>query len=414
MSAPAPFSAVAGATATATVGAAAAADDLISAPAGRDASERFRSSMKKKTMKHKDKDDLNRACAYSKYGKRPPLWAYLVLGLCILLLVIIGLMIGRVIPLPWSGYMANKFKKRTDMATLEDGQEPTSVVIMSWARPDNIKLLVDTYLSPAYGEVVGHIYIFNANPKYGDKLNRSLPLQDDRLTLIQTSRDMGLHARFATAMLAKTETVWIQDDDLMMGPEGFRILMDGIEEEPEVMHGVYGRFPVEDKWYPITTTKGHRKRAPILLTQCLIARREHIATFMQYAPVLEARAEHAVPKWNGEDLVLSLSNLIAQDGLMHRLWSDARVHITRLQENDAISGRVGHNQYRADLVRDMGRSHGIHWPKQGGWYDKHTRLNIDRGVEVFPTLTMGKNFRAVLDENRSVTHLNESAGMHDE
>jgi len=55
-------------------------------------------------------------------------------------------------------------------------------------------------------------------------------LDPNRVTIITSTQDLGLHQRFAAAALSDRPRVLVQDDDLMMSRDGMHSLLMHFKE----------------------------------------------------------------------------------------------------------------------------------------------------------------------------------------
>jgi len=154
-------------------------------------------------------------------------------GMCGLLLLtsavsVFGALVGaRVIEFPpWFGLAGGS--SRTPTYTLEDTEDiGATLVLMSYKRPDSVRRIVSNYL--AWPELVPKIIIWNANPT-DDSLADVVASDPERITLVSSTQDLGLHQRFAAAALSERPRVLVQDDDLMLPRHGLRRLLMAYKE----------------------------------------------------------------------------------------------------------------------------------------------------------------------------------------
>ena len=84
---------------------------------------------------------------------------------------------------------------------------PVTACLLSWRRPDNIRLIVES-LSPL--EFIDEILVWNNNPEV--QLSFSLP----KVRVISSSENLGCAARYLCAAQARHEVVYTQDDDALV------------------------------------------------------------------------------------------------------------------------------------------------------------------------------------------------------
>jgi hypothetical protein len=230
--------------------------------------------------------------------------------------------------------------------------------MMSFSRPDVVRGLVRRLLDPDVGapDLIGEIVLWNANP--GENDLRDLQ-QDDkphhyvpagRVRVIDTWPDVGLHSRFAGALLARESVVWMQDDDLFVPAAAMRELVRRQTLEPDVIHGPFGRHPTRDSAYDYEDGP-ERPRAAVILTKVLVARRDLFSAFFAVAPLFDEYAAAAKPVWNGEDIVFSLAVVRRNGGKLNRKHGDLRMRVQELDDTGGVSYWAEHIKYRAFMVQ---------------------------------------------------------------
>jgi hypothetical protein len=225
-----------------------------------------------------------------------------------------------------------------------------SVVIMSFARPENVRFLTEWYLTePAFRGVIREVLIWNAKPSL-DALVDLETTYGDRVRVLRASPDLGLHSRYAAALLAREPVVFMQDDDIMTRAGMVREILARHSAQPDVIHGLWARFPNKHHPYPVHSPDGSTS-APIILTKVLVARRELFAQFFTVEPFFAPLARTSKPVWNGEDIVLSLAVLRRNGGKHNARHGDLTPHTYSLNTESAISGWHYHMAYRKELTK---------------------------------------------------------------
>jgi len=165
--------------------------------------------------------------------------------------------------------------------------------------------------------------------------------------VVNAAQDMGLYTRFAAACLANNDCVLIQDDDLELPVESLRALVDEWNNDPEVIHGVFGRAPKPDGSY--ARNIGGDNESPIVLTRVLIAHRRYASQFFQVAPRFDDVQREGKPAGNGEDIIFSYVAM-SESGRLNRVH---RVKVNELPAPHSIHGRnwKGHVAHRTRLLR---------------------------------------------------------------
>lgn len=224
-----------------------------------------------------------------------------------------------------------------------------TLVIMNFMRPENVRRIISDALG-GMGDLVGEVILVAAN----NEVDFSDLLADPRVQLWAGTHDIGLHARFAAATLARYPRVVIQDDDVQFTRRGLRLLLNRHARDPAVLHGTLGRYPTATNPYSMHSRGGMVVGAPITLTVGLVGTRDLFGAFFRLAPSLEVLQAFASPRWNGEDILLALAVLRRNGGRVHVVHSDlAREGWARLESDHGIStGQRGiskdrHARFRA-------------------------------------------------------------------
>ncbi|THD72496.1 MAG: hypothetical protein E7813_03790, partial [Bradyrhizobium sp.] len=88
-----------------------------------------------------------------------------------------------------------------------------SAILLSWRRPENIARIVAELRT---WKRIGEIMVWNNNPDQ----NLTLP----GATIINSGRNFGCLARYGLVALADNDTIWFQDDDLLVSEAQFEKL----------------------------------------------------------------------------------------------------------------------------------------------------------------------------------------------
>ncbi len=145
------------------------------------------------------------------------------------------------------------------------------------------------------------------------------------------------------ASLAAYPAVLIVDDDLTLPGATVTQLIQHWHEEPDVVHGIFGRNPAADGTYKPVTVHG---RCEVLLTRAIVVDRVICAAALRFG-VQELPGE---PRGNGEDIVLSYTAMAAS-GKRNVAYSLPFINLD-YDSQDAISVRFrNHEAHRSDVVR---------------------------------------------------------------
>ena len=209
-------------------------------------------------------------------------------------------------------------------------------VILNWKRPTNVARILSGWQASG---IVNEAIVWNNNP--------AATFRHPWANVVNAAQDMGLYTRFAAACLARHDCVLIQDDDLELPAESLRALVDAWQDDPDIIHGVFGRAPKPDGSY--ARNIGGDADSPVVLTRVLVAHRRYASQFFQVAPAFAEVQRKGKPVGNGEDIIFSYVARQAS-GRLNRVH---RVAVNELPAPHSIHGRnwKGHVAHRTRLLR---------------------------------------------------------------
>jgi hypothetical protein len=210
-------------------------------------------------------------------------------------------------------------------------------VILNWKRPANVQRIVAGWLA---GGIVTEAIVWNNNP--------DAPLGPIAgAKVINAGQDLGLYTRFAAACLARQGCVLIQDDDLELPTETLRGLHDAWRQDPDVLHGLFGRRPKADGAYDPRNVANDD--VPVVLTRALVAARRYAADFFDVASEFESIQRDGKPAGNGEDILFSYTAM-RYTGRLNRVH---RLPVAELPAPHSIHGRnwSAHLAHRSRLLK---------------------------------------------------------------
>jgi hypothetical protein len=210
-----------------------------------------------------------------------------------------------------------------------------TAVILNWKRADNVVRIVDGWRA---GGIVTEAIVWNNNPAERFRHNWA--------KVINAEQDMGLYTRFAAACLAGHECILIQDDDLELPEDSLRSLCEAWRQDPDVLHGLFGRRPnAEGRYDPRNVVSGD---VPVVLTRALVASRRYAADFFDVARQFEVIQREGKPAGNGEDILFSYTAMRYSG----RLNCVHRLPVTELPAPDSIHSRnwSAHLAHRSRLI----------------------------------------------------------------
>lgn len=225
--------------------------------------------------------------------------------------------------------------------------QDVTVVMMNWARPDNVRLLVRSCYQPH--PRVKETIVFDA----ADYANRASFDLDEPRTVHWSrllGRDLGLVGRFAAASLAQTDTVLLVDDDIVPGPETLDRLIDHHQTFGGTISAQGRRLDrVVDGRLPLYNTRNVYGVVDVALTRLCCTSRRLCGLAVEPLHRVSQFLKNSQPYGNGEDIVLSY--VTRNDGQSVRA---IELPYTNLGADDehSISVRVHeHIQHRTTVCR---------------------------------------------------------------
>ncbi len=110
-----------------------------------------------------------------------------------------------------------------------------TVIVLNWKREYNVHKIC---ASLSKNSIVQSVYVWN-NGFASSFKSVAWP----NVTLIESGMNFGVLARFSLAMLAMTDCILIQDDDVLLAPNTINQLAEQWCKQPKIVHGLYGRIP---------------------------------------------------------------------------------------------------------------------------------------------------------------------------
>jgi hypothetical protein len=165
-----------------------------------------------------------------------------------------------------------------------------SIILLNWKRLNNVINNINHYMSY---RLVDEIIIFNNNP--GLDLKK---ISNSKVTVIESSGDMGLYTRFAAAGLAKNSCILHCDDDILIPEITVNELYKHWLTDQTICHGLEGRFIFNE--YNTLNSIGN---VHVVLTRCMMVSKANCLNAFAFAGNFDDLQSE--PKGNGEDIILS-------------------------------------------------------------------------------------------------------------
>lgn len=229
-----------------------------------------------------------------------------------------------------------------------------SAVVLNFNRPEYIRDYIQWSLlkDPNVNEIV----ISNGKEETDLSLEKQISLEGSHFIKNlqhwgKPNEEYGLTLRFLSALEAKNEYVLIMDDDIIPEKETVQFLLDRVKEEPDIIHGFYGRS-LPGMEYSYENVFGE---VPIVLTRCLMTTKTKCQFFIDNFRFYENdRIKASKPYWNGEDILFSLMS-VQNTGKMNKAYD--LPHTNRvwnyLNLSESISVGGGHDEYRKKLSKEL-------------------------------------------------------------
>jgi hypothetical protein len=201
-----------------------------------------------------------------------------------------------------------------------------SAILLSWRRQDSLKRIVEDLRS---WQRIGEIVVWNNDGE------RSLALPG--ATVIQSQRNFSCLARYVLPPLAANDTIWFQDDDLMVTEAQFEKIFATYLTDQSRIYGCRGRN-LENGVYSMRQALGS---CDIIVGQTMLFHRSllrHLYRFLGRIP-LSARAD---------DIAFSLAcptrHFAVDVGPLHDVGYD---------DDNALWRQPGHIEARQEQVDMM-------------------------------------------------------------
>jgi hypothetical protein len=192
--------------------------------------------------------------------------------------------------------------------------------------------------------LVKEIIVFNNNPT-----SNLRQIGNNKVTVIESSRDLGLYPRYAAAGLARSTCVLHCDDDLFIPEETVNGLYRHWSANEGICHGLEGRRIGNE--YNTTNAIGD---VHVILTRCLMVSRINCLSAYRFTPWFDDLPGE--PRGNGEDIILSYVSMY-NSGNYNRTYHGRYYNYPNYIRNpdgtsDAIHQKYPHHlRHRTAVVR---------------------------------------------------------------
>jgi hypothetical protein len=236
-----------------------------------------------------------------------------------------------------------------------------SVVILNWNRPVWLRRVILPLLArhPLVDEIQVSHGRESARFSYKSRRCEIIHRRDWDL-----NDRYGLALRFVAAKEAKNDAVLIIDDDLVVPSRSITALKSFFDQAPLTLHAIFGRRIGPD--YEYSYDGWERGETPVVLTRCLMMHRSYASVFLEAEGSAAELITRGSPKWNGEDIFLSLLS-IRESGTLPRaydlpfknVWRMHRGSISRTEVPEGEPEKMDHRSYRSWFTREAVRLLGV-------------------------------------------------------
>lgn len=219
-----------------------------------------------------------------------------------------------------------------------------TAVIMNFHRPENLKKIILPALLDF--DLIDQIIISHCNEKtYFDLKSEKKEILHRRD--YEYDKKYGLYTRFIVPIeSSKNDVLLIMDDDLIFDSGAFNQLYRYFLDDPEILHGFAGRKLDEHDEYICRDFHGE---VPIVITRGLLTHIDNLRYAESYRGEMESLVSQTQPKWNGEDIFLSLMTVHKNK----RLNKAYPLPHRNLADNNPISRHQDHLNHRRRLTRNL-------------------------------------------------------------
>jgi hypothetical protein len=114
-----------------------------------------------------------------------------------------------------------------------------TAILLSWRRIETLRKIVEAL---AVWRRIDEILVWNNNPDF--------QLEVPPAITINSGANFGPIARLGAVLLARNETIWFQDDDVLLSEGQFEAVFAAYAAHPDRIYGCQGRDIVDGKYDP--------------------------------------------------------------------------------------------------------------------------------------------------------------------
>ena len=183
---------------------------------------------------------------------------------------------------------------------------------------------------------------------------KNVPPNTKKFNCVEANKKYGVKQRFMYAKHAKNEYLLYIDDDMDVPISTISVLLNKLDQEPDIIHGVYGRPESYNYWINDILYKLNlqplEKEIDIVLTKILAVTKKNVQLFVDYNHIVEDIASKSPGvKWNGEDIFLSMIVKYNNKNKKNKIYP---LYVNNdLGTKGGISGNKNHMKYRKNFIK---------------------------------------------------------------
>ena len=228
-----------------------------------------------------------------------------------------------------------------------------SAVMLNYKRPENVKKIISELKN---NRLIGEIIIVDRSP--AEQMSFLDTIRDIKVIKIDNDSAVGMHARWVACSQAKYDTIFMQDDDLLISSDAIKALYESWQRDPEIIHGIFGRKVNMICRYRYNNVQGE---VEIVLTRAAVFHKNYAAEVLRKLPCV-GKELSTITKKNGEDIFFSY--FVMSKSHKKNKTHDLSKYVTELPDPCAIWSRLGHKDQRTRVTRLCRREFDIEY---GTW-----------------------------------------------
>ena len=210
-----------------------------------------------------------------------------------------------------------------------------SLLMLNWKREQNLHKILGWVDA---SQLITEVLVWNNNP--------DTHFEYPKCRIINSNEDFGMRTRFALGLFAENDCVLLYDDDMILAPSAIEGLYEQWKEDPEIMHGLFGRFPNDDGTYGIPVEQ-QEAEVEMVIGRTMMFHRKYCAGFFTIERDFLCH-EGASTKGASEDLLMSYY-IMSQTDRLNRVHE---YNVIELSHEHSFCDRPGHAPERDYMLHE--------------------------------------------------------------